>query len=84
MDKLFNAPNIERISLTVIDNTFDQERARVLYNFSQYSRIKSFTFVNTAQPYGNEYSDFKQNMAAINQLPNLTSDIRWDTEIIGY
>ena len=87
MDRLFSAPNITNITITVIDNTFDQERARVLYNHLQYSRIKGFTFVNRAEPFdfnGNEYSDFKQNMAAIKQLPNLTSAIRWGREIVGY
>ena len=65
LDKIFNAPNINNITLSVTDNTFNEEKAMIIYNLIAESRIKGFTFVNYAGMYDyndREYSDFKKNM----------------------
>jgi len=48
LGKLINAPNMRNITLTVHDNTFDAEKATILYNSIVRSQIKGFTFINIA------------------------------------
>lgn len=72
------------LTFVVMDSTFDQAKARLLYDMLSRSSLKGFTFTNTASPNNynnNEWSDFKDNMKPIKSLPIL-SDIRWYTEIV--
>ncbi len=87
LGKLLRAPNLKNITINVIDNNFDEGKARILYNMLAESRVRGFTFVNGAGHYnflGNEYSNFVANMRPIKSLSNVTSDIRWGTEIVNY
>jgi hypothetical protein len=71
--------------LTVNDNMFDSNKSSTLYQLVSESRINGFTFINEAGEYNfsnREYSDFTNNMKAFKMLANLTSDIRWGTEIV--
>lgn len=51
MDRIFKAPNINNITLTLTDNTFNGEKAMILYNLLLQSRIRGFTFINAAGMY---------------------------------
>lgn len=87
LGKIIKAPNIKNLTLTVIDNNFDQQKAQILYNHIAESRIRGFTFVNAAGNYNflsNEYSDFVKNMRPIKTLNNVTSDMRWAYEIVAF
>jgi len=48
LDKLFEAPRMRNMILTINDNTFDAEKATILYNLIEKSQIKKFTFMNMA------------------------------------
>ena len=67
------------LSLTVVDNGFNAEKSRILYEAMSASRLTAFTFKNSALDcnyHGNEADDFKQNMAGIKTLP-FPSVITW-------
>ena len=69
------------LTFVVLDSTFDQTKARLLYDMLSRSSLKGFTFTNLASPnnyLNNEWSDFKDNMKPIKSLPMLT-DIKWYT-----
>lgn len=87
LGKLFRATNLKNITISVVDNNFDEGKARILYNLLAESRVRGFTFINGAGNYdflSNEYSNFVANMRPIKTLSNVTSDIRWYTEIVNY
>jgi hypothetical protein len=42
--------NFKNLSLTVIDNLFDVNKAQILYNLLAESSVKGFSFVNLAMP----------------------------------
>ena len=67
------------LSLTVYDNSFDQSKARVLYQSLEGTQLTSFTFVNNAIAcdYNNdEVSNFEESMRPIKSLP-INSSIQW-------
>jgi len=85
LGKLFKAPNIRNVTMTVTDNTFDANKANIIYNLLAESRLRGFTFINGAMDFnvnGRENSDFVSNMRPIKSLNNVISDIRWGTDIV--
>jgi hypothetical protein len=87
LGRLFRAPNLKNITINVVDNNFDEAKARILCSMLSESRVRGFTFINGAGDYNflsNEYSNFVSNMRPIKTLSNVTSDIRWGTEIVNY
>ena len=68
------------MTLTVVDNCFNANKANILYNILSNSSMKGFTFINAATAFdynNNEFSHFEANMAPIRNLPNMIVDIRW-------
>ena len=52
LDKLFRSPSLSAVSITVIDNTFNAQKAQILYQMlSSNPGIKAFTFRNNAGDY---------------------------------
>ncbi len=81
VEKTLTASNL---TLSVVDNTFNLEKARILYDSLSKSRITNFIFVNKAfncNCNGNESDDFKENMLPIKSL-NMTSSITWGEMIL--
>jgi hypothetical protein len=39
---------ITNVTLTVVDNAFNSQKARILYELLQNSNVKGFTFLNKA------------------------------------
>ena len=71
---------VTKLSLTVLDNCFNADKANILYNMLSNSQVKGFTFIKTAEMMDykdSEYSDFKTNMFPIKRLNNMVTDIRW-------
>lgn len=84
LGKLFRGGSLRNVTLNITDNTFDQAKAQLLYNFISSSKISGFTLINSAGPYnfkGNEYSNFLANMQPIKNLPLVMSDLRWSDNI---
>ena len=80
LGRLFRSPNLRNVTLRVVDNTFDLQKAHIVCKLVNESNLKGFTFTNSAGPYdysNSEYSDFQQNMAPIRQHPGLIADIQW-------
>ncbi len=80
--KLFRSRNLRNVSLTVIDNTFDNNKSSILYQMISESRVNGFTFINQAGNWDflkSEHSDFNKNMKPIKMLTKIMSDIRWGT-----
>ena len=74
-----NAPELNVLNLTVLDNGFDQWKAQKLLEALSGTKITGFTFVNLALDvnyHNREASDFLLNMAPIKALP-ITSSIQW-------
>ena len=49
------------------------------------SRVNGFTFSNQAGDWdflNREYSDFTRNMRPLKMLSNVSTDIRWGTQIV--
>lgn len=62
LGNLIFAPNIQTITLNVNDNRFNKTKAQILYDMLSRSRLRGFTFVNSAMYFdyeNNEYSNFK-------------------------
>ena len=55
LGRLFRSPNLRNITLRVVDNTFDLQKADLLCKLVSESRLKGFTFVNSAGGY--DYHD---------------------------
>ena len=51
LGNLIRAPNLRNITVTVVDNNFDEAKARILYNSLAESRTRGFTFINGAGNY---------------------------------
>ena len=83
--RLLRGSGMKNITLRVHDNTFDGGKANILYNGLVESGVRGFTFINLAGDYnfrGREWSDFSRNMAPIKALTNITSEIRWDDQLV--
>jgi hypothetical protein len=48
LGKLLSATNIKNLTLNVNENTFDAQKANIVYNSLAQSRLNGFTFVNLA------------------------------------
>lgn len=62
LQRLIMLPNIQTLSLTVIDNRFNKEKCQILYNILSQSQLKGFTFINNASCHdleSDEYSNFE-------------------------
>lgn len=67
------------LNLTVADNAFNAEKARVLYESLSRSRLTGFTFVNVAlacNNRGNEADDFLSNIVPLKSL-NIAMSLKW-------
>jgi hypothetical protein len=87
LGRILRAPNLRNITISVVDSNFDDVKARILYNLLVESRVRGFTFINAAGNYdylNREFTDFVKNMRPIKTLSNVTSDMRWYTEIVTY
>ena len=87
LGRILRAPNLRNITISVADSNFDDVKARILYNLLVESRVRGFTFINTAGNHdylNREFTDFVKNMRPIKTLSNVTSDMRWYTEIVTY
>jgi hypothetical protein len=85
MARIFRSPNVRNVSLTVVDNTFNSNKAHILYNLISQSQVKGFTFINRAAAYDfleRENSDFSLSMKPIKMINHVVSDIRWANEIV--
>lgn len=51
LTRLLAGSNIRNLTLRVTDNTFDAQKANILYNGMTQSRIKGFTFINMCGAY---------------------------------
>lgn len=83
--KLLQGSSVRNLTLTVVDNCFDAQKANILYEIVSQSRLGGFTFINMAGDYdfvGDGNSRFIQYMRPIKQLPKVISEIRWGTEIV--
>ena len=68
------------MTLKVVDNCFNANKANILYNILSNSQMKGLTFINVAMAFdynNNEYSNFEANVAPIRNLTNMIVDIRW-------
>jgi hypothetical protein len=79
------ATAITNLTLTVVDNAFNAEKARILYEVVSQSRLTGFTFNNLALAcnyQASEADDFVQNMSAMKSLTQITSSCIWDDMIV--
>ena len=70
---------VSNLNLTVVDNGFNAEKARILFEGLSSTRLTGFTFKNSVLDcnyHANEADDFKQNMAGIKTL-SFPSVITW-------
>jgi hypothetical protein len=78
------AQNITNLNLTIVDNAFGGQKARVLHDMLTRSRITGFTFNNRALNCNGQYNeadDFRTNMAGIKSL-GISSSIMWGDMIV--
>lgn len=77
-------PTVTNLNLTVIDNAFSAEKARILAAGLSNSRITGITFINGAIALNgsqNELDNFAGNVQPIKSL-NLTSSVTWGDVIV--
>jgi hypothetical protein len=75
---------ITNLTLEVVDNAFNAEKANILFEAISRSRLIGFTFRNKALGCNynqSEFDDFSNNMAPLKSLTNVTSDCIWDDVI---
>lgn len=72
------------LKLTVVDNAFNAEKVRALYESLQGTQLTGLTFVNCALAcnyLGTEADDFRSNVASLKSLP-FTSSFTWGEMIL--
>lgn len=77
-------PSATHLTLSVTDNAFGAEKARMLYEALSSSRIATFSFNNRALACNgahNEADDFRNNMLPFKSM-SLTSEIVWGDMIV--
>lgn len=77
-------PTVTNLTLTVADNNFNAEKARILYESLSKSRLTGFTFVNMAlacNNEGNEADDFPANVAPLKSL-TISTSLKWGDMIV--
>lgn len=81
---LSRAQNVNNLNLTVVDNSFGSQKARIIHDTLARSRITGFTFNNRAlncNGQHNEADDFRTNMAGIKSL-NMSTSMTWGDMIV--
>ena len=76
---LRNTPECRKLDLTIGDSAFDREKAQLLYQTLNGSRVKILIFGNSTSPTNyksSEFDDFKTNVQPIKALP-ICSTISW-------
>lgn len=76
-------PTLNNLNLSVADNAFNAEKARILLDILSRGQITGFNFVNMALACNgkfNELDDFRNNVAPIKSLPIGTS-LTWGDNI---
>jgi hypothetical protein len=84
LEALICSSSIKAVTLTVLDSTFDSQKAKLLYNMLSRSSVKGFTFTNLASPNNfnsDEWTEFKAHMIPIKSLP-IMSDIKWHDQLV--
>ena len=72
VDFIKKVPSVKRLTLEVVDNTFDGEKAEILYDGLKKSNLEEFVLINTARCFDykrDEMHRFKVNASAIKELP---------------
>ena len=83
---LLALPSVNDLSLHVIDNTFNAEKAETLHRMLQAKSLQAFSFLNTAIELDwkeEEYSNFEKNIDPIIELEATPSYIIWDSDMHG-
>jgi hypothetical protein len=78
------AQNITNLNLTIVDNAFGGQKARVVHDILTRSRITGFTFNNLTLNCNGQYNeadDFQTNMAGIKSL-GISTSITWGDMIV--
>lgn len=84
LGNLLRSPAVANLSLTVMDNRFDNVKAQALFQIVQGSGLRSMTFINMVgdyDVYNHEYSQFENNMRPFKKL-GIATDIRWAFKIV--
>ena len=88
LHRLVRNYNLRNLTLNIIDNTFDGERAQQVYNMVSGSNLRGLTLINTAATIdvrNKEYSCFERNVLPLKELKNVIVDVRWQSRSkIGY
>ena len=77
---LAKSPNLRNLTLTVVDNFFNEQKAKILYEAVVGSTLRGLTFINMAKNFdyqGKQYTYFEKNMRPITEISRIRSDIRW-------
>ena len=79
--RLIRGGSIRNVTLTVLDNKLNAEKAAIIYDMVSQSQLSGFTLINRATAVDmdqNEHSDFDRNMMPLKSLTNLIVDVRWE------
>jgi len=82
LHRLVRNYNLRNLTLNIIDNTFDGERAQQVYNMVSGSNLRGLTLINTAATIdvrNMEYSCFERNVLPLKELKNVIVDVRWQS-----
>ena len=77
------SPHCTVINLSVADNAFNGEKARMIYEGLSSSSVRTFNFTNMALACNyreNEIDNFQMNVAPCKQLDHITSTFTWGDE----
>jgi hypothetical protein len=72
-------PTVTNLNLTVADNSFNAEKAQILYESLSKSKLTGFTFINMAlacNNQGNEADDFVANVMTLKSL-SIPTNFKW-------
>lgn len=72
-------PTVTNLNLTVADNSFNAEKAGILYESLSRSRVTGLTFVNiglACNNQANEADDFLTNVVPLKSL-SMSTNLRW-------
>ncbi len=84
LEALICSSSIKTVTMTVIDSTFDSQKAKLLYDMLSRSSVKGFTFTNLASANNfnsDEWTEFKAHMIPIKSLP-IMSEIKWHDQLV--
>ena len=81
LSKIFKGKSLLKVSLTVIDNSYDEKKTNILYSGLRGSSVRDFTLINLAGDFdykSTEHSKFDKLTKIFKTLPNMKTTIRWD------